>query len=183
MNAKQILAHAEFDGKLKVYWFLQGIFAMLASVVGVILVPFWLLGLGRWYTRRAFDALDCALTERSLIVRRGVFFKVEKTIPLDKIQDLSLREGPLLKAFGLMSVKVETAGQSAAPHGSEANLVGVVDARGFRDQVLRQRDVVTESVKGRTDRHEPLEGEQILLLREIRDEIVTIAERIRRQSD
>lgn len=175
MANDNILARAEFDEKLKLYWYLQWIIAMVATVIGVLLVPVWLLGWGKWYTVRAFDALECVLTERSLIVRRGVFFRVEKTIPLDKVQDLSLREGPLLKALGLMSVRLETAGQSAAQNASEANLVGVVDARGFRDRVLVQRDLVTTNPTSSPVRVDSPENEQIQLLREIRDGIRALA--------
>ena len=154
---------------------------MLASVVGILAIPVWLLGLGQWYTRRTFEALQCVLTARSLIVRRGIFFKVEKTIPLDKIQDLSLREGPLLKAFGLMSVKVETAGQSAPQGSSEANLVGIVDARKFRDRVLDQRDQVTNVGTGQEGDHEVAQDEQIQLMREIRDAVVRLAQSAEQQ--
>ena len=176
MTDDKAVAQARFDDKLKVYWFLQVVLVMLATVVGVLAIPVWLLGWGQWYTRRAFEALQCVLTARSLIVRRGILFKVEKTIPLDKIQDLSLREGPPLKAFGLMSVKVETAGQSAGQGSSEANLVGIIDARKFRDQVLHQRDRVTNMMTDQVGDHEIAPDEGVQLLREIRDAVVKMAQ-------
>lgn len=178
MADDKALARARFDEKLKVYWFVQVVLVMLATVAGIVTIPFWLLGWGQWYTRRAFEALQCVLTDRSLVVRRGILFKVEKTIPLDKIQDLSLREGPLLKAFGLMSVKVETAGQSAAQGGSEANLLGIVDARQFRDRVLEQRDRVSGSGSPRVEAGTAAD-EKTQLLREIRDAVVTLAQHSR----
>ena len=48
----------------------------------------WTVGWGQWYARRSFEMLRCELHERTLVVKRGILFRVEKTIPLDKIQDL-----------------------------------------------------------------------------------------------
>ena len=92
--------------------------------------------------RRSFEALKCELHERTLVVKRGIFFRVEKTIPLDKIQDLTVKEGPLLRWLGLRSLKIETAGQGT-PGASEADLVGIVNPTDFRDEVLRQRDAMS----------------------------------------
>jgi putative membrane protein len=148
-NRERILRRAEFDEKWKTYWFLQITLIFLATVIGIVLVPFWLLGWGVWYCRRYYEHLHCTLYERSLVVGRGIFFRVEKTIPLDKIQDLTLREGPLLKLFGLLSLGIETAGQSSPQGSSEAKLVGIKDARAFRDRVLDQRDALAAGDRGK----------------------------------
>lgn len=140
---EKILFQAEFDPKWKTYFFLRILFLMIITVAGVVLVPFWLLGWGQWYGKRYFDSLRCTLHERSLVIGRGIFFKRERTIPLDKIQDLTLIEGPLLNMFGLCQLTVETAGQNMSQGGSEANLVGIVEARAVRDRVLDQRDLIT----------------------------------------
>jgi putative membrane protein len=172
-NTNQLLAAARFEDKLKTYWFLQGALVFVATVVGILAVPFWLIGLGQWYARRAFDALKCELNERTLVVKRGIFFKVEKTIPLDKIQDLTVKEGPLLRMLGLRSLKIETAGQGT-PGSSEADLVGIVDPIDFRDAVLRQRDAMSGAP---TPLPSPQGGSsaEIELLTEIRDLLSQIA--------
>jgi len=143
---ERVLLQAEFDPKWKTYFFLKNLLILIATIGGIIFVPFWVLGLGQWYCRRYFESLKCTLCERSLIVAKGIYFKRERTIPLDKIQDLMLIEGPLLDRFGLCQLHVETAGQSsAAQGGSEADLVGIFEARKLRDRVLDQRDLVTGS--------------------------------------
>jgi putative membrane protein len=137
-----LLTAARFEDKLRTYWFLNIVLIFTVTVVGIVLIPFWLLGWGQWYVRRSFEALKCELHERTLVVKRGIFFKVEKTIPLDKIQDLTVKEGPLLRWLGLRSLKIETAGQGT-PGTSEADLVGIVDPIEFRDAVLGQRDALS----------------------------------------
>ncbi len=138
-HTDEMLTAARFEDKLKTYWYLQTLLILVVTVVGILAVPIWILGLGNWYVRRSFEMLKCELNERSLVVKRGIFFKVEKTIPLEKIQDLTVKEGPLLRMLGLRSLKIETAGQGT-PGGSEADLIGIVDPIDFRDKVLRQRD-------------------------------------------
>ena len=75
-----------------------------------------------------------ALTERSINMRVGWLFKKQQNIALDKLTVVSIHEGPILSAFGVVRMQFETAG--AAPF----ILTGVKNANEFRDLVLRQRD-------------------------------------------
>ena len=68
--------------------------------------------------------------------------RAEATIPLNRITDVRLHDGPLMRHYNLRGLKVETAGQGAGPGASESNLIGVVDAVQFRDAILRQRQQV-----------------------------------------
>jgi uncharacterized membrane protein YdbT with pleckstrin-like domain len=67
-------------------------------------------------------------------MRMGWLFKKQQNIPLDKLTDVSIHEGPILNAFGVVRMQFETAG--AAPF----ILTGVKNSEQFRDLVLRQRD-------------------------------------------
>ena len=136
-----VLSRATFDPRLRRYWFWQTAFVLILTVVGLAFLPFWLLGVGQIWTRKLFDSMEAELTERSLHYRKGLFFKVEKTIPLEQIQDLTIHEGPLLKALGICSLAVETAGQNTAG-GGVARLTGIAGARNFRNAVLGRRDAL-----------------------------------------
>jgi putative membrane protein len=166
-DTDELLTAARFDDKLRTYWYLQFVLILLATVVGILLVPIWLLGWGQWYVRRNFEMLMCELRERTLVVKRGIFFRVEKTIPLDKIQDLTVKEGPLLRWLGLRSLKIETAGQGT-PGASEAHLIGIVDPMEFRDSVLQQRDAISGVPVSPPGTDEGTHG-VVELLTEIRD--------------
>ncbi len=139
MLEEQIILRARFDPKLKTYWFLNAILLMLVTFIAIPVIPFWILGLGQYICNRRYEHLKAELTDRSLHLRSGYLFKVEKHVPLDKIQDLTLREGPILRALGLSSVSVETAGNSAQGQ-PDASLVGVIDSAKFRNAVLEQRE-------------------------------------------
>lgn len=137
----EVLARAEFDRRLPTYFMLQVQMVLFFLFLTIPLMPLWLL-LGWGLHRRQYENLRCELTARSLNVRRGVLLKVQQSIPLDKITDLALYEGPLLRHLGLCSLRIETAGGGQATTTGQAMLPGVVGAEVFRDRVLAQRDAV-----------------------------------------
>jgi len=66
---------------------------------------------------------------------------VEQQVPLEKLQDLKLSQTWLGRQFGVWSVSMETAGQSAQA-GPELSLVGLDNPREFKQRCLAQRNVV-----------------------------------------
>ena len=140
-RAKQ-LTEAKFDPRLKTYTHVAILLILTVTIVGIVLIPFWLI-FGIAYVNRYFNSLFCELTTRALHFKKGVWFQTERTIPLDKIQDLTFKEGPLLRYFGLSQLKIETAGQSMEGV-ADMSLTGIIDARKFRETVLDQRDEITD---------------------------------------
>lgn len=138
-----IIHKAEFNPRLRTYLFVYGLLILTITIIGIILIPIWLV-LGPYWIKKYFDQLECELTTRSLRFKKGLWVKVEKTIPLDKIQDLTFKEGPILNAFGISILKVETAGNSSDPT-ADLSLIGIVGAHDFRQLVFDQRDVVTDN--------------------------------------
>lgn len=137
-----ILLRANFDPRLKTYFMLSSLFVLAITFIGLLLVPVWLI-VGRSIHKRQYDALECELTERTLNFRKGFLFRTQKNVPLDKITDLALNEGPILRYFGLCSLTVETAGGGAGTATGHAVLVGIINPIGFRNAVMRQRDLVS----------------------------------------
>ena len=139
----EVLLQAEFDQRVMGYGRLAVSLLLLITLVGVPLIPFWLI----WsvsYLPRAYERFSARLTPTSLELTRGVYFRSDSTIPLDRITDVRLHDDPLMRFSGIQGLKVETAGQSGAT-GAEGNLIGVVDAPAFRDAVLRQREILQET--------------------------------------
>jgi putative membrane protein len=149
MTEERVLWEAEFNPRVTTYWLLGGAIIMLVSVVGIVLIPFWFI-FGWAVTGQYLKSHRCTLTNRSLKLSRGVFTKVEKTIPLDRITDLGLVQGPIMRLFDIEALSVETAGQSSP--GALMQLAGIKDGRAFRDAVLKQRDLVVGSDEDRKAR-------------------------------
>ena len=185
MRVTQTLIEAEFNPKVRSYWLLSGTIVLLATIVGVVLIPFWWL-LGQWVTARYLERMSCTLTAKSLKVERGILVRREMTVPLDKITDVGLVEGPIMRWLDLQAVRIETAGQSTA--GAAIQLVGVRSAREFRDTVLQQRDLVVDRVAdagAAADRTlaAPADGDTLAVLGEIRDTLQRIEERLPSDAD
>lgn len=153
----------QFNPILRTYFLLYVAFFLLISIVGIVLLPIWLLGVGQWWSSHYFQKLQCELTERSLHFRKGILVEVEKTIPLENIQDVTFVAGPLLRYFDLCILKFETAGQSPN-QAHDMQLIGIIDAQSFRTQILEQRQKL---IAARTNQ-QPINTDQVLLT-EIRD--------------
>ena len=141
----KILAEAEFGNGYKKYLFVEFMGFFAATVVGVVFIPFWLLGWGIWYVNKSQKVLKCQLFEQSVRIKKGVFFKKEKTIPLDRITDVTLIQGPLQRFIGVHRLFIETAGQNQSSMHSEASLIGIIDVESFREQILNQRDTIIQN--------------------------------------
>ena len=178
---EQIILEAEFDRNVRTYWLISGTILSVVMVVTIPLIPIW-LAIGYWVTERYLRNMSCTLTDRSLKLRQGLLVRTEKTVPLDKITDLGFTQGPVMRALGLEKISVETAGQSGP--GSLVSVIGIQDARGFRDRVLEQREIYLHSGKADgTLAPSPVAGgtvdaNQSGLLTEIRDALVRIEQHL-----
>jgi putative membrane protein len=143
MAQERILKEASFAPKVVRYFGTSTAVAMVCFVFLIPAIPI-VIPLVILYQRKQYARLRVYLTTRDLKVHRGVLTREEKAIPLEKITDLAVFQGPVMRHFGLKGIRVETAGQSAGP-GALVSIIGVEDTDGFRDLVLRQRDRITDS--------------------------------------
>jgi putative membrane protein len=165
-SKSQQLLEAQFEPRIKTYIHATVILTLVVTIAGILLIPVWLIA-GRYYLNKYFDNLYCELTTRALHFKKGVLFTTERTIPLDKIQDLTFKEGPLLRYFGLSSLMIETAGNSAA-NMTDMKLLGIIDAANFRQKVIEQRDDITYNRGGGDEKNESGKGDKLIpLLEEI----------------
>ena len=128
----------EFDRKIIVYWWIMANLGLLVTFVGIIAMVVW-IPFGWIVHKKQYEHMSGALTDRSINMRMGWLFKKQQNIPLDKLTDVSIHEGPILNAFGVVRMQFETAG--AAPF----ILTGVKNSDQFRDLVLQQRDSLISS--------------------------------------
>ncbi|HKJ61592.1 MAG TPA: PH domain-containing protein [Hyphomicrobiales bacterium] len=172
MANDHIIRSAEFDPKVKTYWLLSGIFICIITLVGIPLLLVW-VPLGLYFTGRYLERMECVLTPKALKVKKGILVRVEKTIPLEKITDMAMVQGPVMRHFNIFKLTVETAGQSG--QGALVSLLGIVEASAFREAVLSQRDKVSEAA-GPRGKHEADRdaGAEVGTLTDIRDSLLRI---------
>ena len=159
---------AEFNPKIKAYLLISIALILTVTIIGIPFIIVWFLGLGQYYCKRYYENLVCTITERHLNFKKGVMFKVEKTIPLENIQDLTFLENPLLKIFNLRILKIETAGQSN-PQGSDMKLIGILDTLEFKNKVLRQRELLSTEALSSSKTDESIQDQVLNELKEIKN--------------
>jgi len=176
--AKQsnIIQQAEFNPAIKKYLLWVVAFYLFISLIGIPFLIFWFLGLGQYISRIYYEHLVCKLTDKHLEFKKGAMFKVDKTIPLENIQDLTFIENPLLKIFDLRILKIETAGQSN-PQGSDMKLIGIIGTAEFKERVLEQRDLLKNLGSERYSQADTSDNKTLDLLTEIRDLLIEIKEK------
>ena len=167
---------ADFNPQIKTYILIVMALIMTISLIGIPFIIIWFLGIGQYYSKRYYENLICELTTRNLTFKKGVMFKVEKTIPLENIQDLTFIENPLLKAFDLRILKIETAGQSN-PQGSDMKLIGILDSSDFKNKVIKQRELLNSEVIASPEANMSGQDQILDVLKEIRNLLKDISKK------
>lgn len=181
MSKSTVLREATFDKAVCRYWLLSGTFLLFVCIVTIPLIPVWWI-VGLTLTKKYLDRMSCTLTEKTLIVRKGLFNRVEKTVPLEKITDLALQQGPLMRAMNLKALSIETAGSSGgAAGGALIALIGIEDTDGFRDTVLAQRDTLAAATQHGSS-SSPSPAADATILEDIRDTLGRIEHHLKKQS-
>ena len=91
-----------------------------------------------WLAGKQSAALNYRIEKRTLRADWGVFFLKRKAIPLDRITDFALVQGPLMRMFGVWAMRVQTAGTGSME--PEATLYAIIDPEQVRDELIRRRD-------------------------------------------
>lgn len=129
----------------KVTWYIfwshvlmTALFGVLLLGFGLVLVPLYLVAFGTWLPRKQAWALKYWLDGTTLRVDGGVIFLSRKGIPLDRVTDIVLVQGPLMRRVGIWGLRIQTAGMGAQR--AEATLWGLSEPQQVRDTLLKARD-------------------------------------------
>lgn len=130
-------------------------------------------------TRLDYEMRWYVITERSLLIRQGVWFVREITLTFANAQNVRVTQGPLQRLFGISNIEIDTAGGGAArqekkglefdPH--RAVLRGIDRPGDLRSQIVGL--VKQQRSAGLGDPDDPdhaASGPDPMLLREILDE-------------
>lgn len=142
-NPGSPILEAKFNPLIRPYLVVTIGLTIASTCIGLPLAIIWWCGVGQWWAQHYFHKLECHLGEKTLRYRKGIFVQVEKTIPLENIQDVTFVEGPILRRFHLATLKFETAGHSAG-QAHDMHLTGIIDAHDFRNKILEARDALKQ---------------------------------------
>jgi len=177
MNKDSAIRTATFNPRVCNYWLWSPVFVFCLTVVLIPAILVW-VPLALIFVKRYLVRISCVLTSRNLLVRKGLFVRVEKTIPLEKITDLGLVQGPIMRYFGVHQLTIETAGQSG--QGALVSLTGIENVEAFREAVLEQRDKRQEIETATESASEPAGAKPEAVLKDIHDTLLRIEEALRK---
>ena len=120
-------------------------FGLIMFGIGLIVPLVYALTFGHWLSRKQAEALDYRLYETNIFVHQGVFFIKRKNIPLDRVTDVVLAQGPLLRHFGLWRLDIQTAG--SGQQRPEAYLYGLNDPEQIKETIINARDAIAVNNK------------------------------------
>lgn len=147
-----------------------------------------------------YDTTWYLLSDRSMRIRRGIWTIHETTITYENIQNVSVRQGPVQRYFGIADLVVQTAGGGAASSHGEGGSVswhvglleGIANVAEVRELVMAKWRSSRAAGIGDDDVSSPaIEGgqihvaslvnadwnpQQVILLKEIRDLAVQLAD-------
>lgn len=177
MSNEKIIRKATFNPKVCNYWIVSFSIVLICIIVGIPFLLLW-IPLSLYFTKRYLERMECILTDRDLKVNKGLFVRTEKTIPLEKITDLGMVQGPIMRHYRIHRLTVETAGQSL--EGSLVSLTGINNVEDFREAVLNQRDKIqTSSSPAAATAKEPVKDDG-QLLKEISATLIRIEELLKK---
>lgn len=130
-----------------------------------------------------------------IYVKKGLINVTRKHVPFRTITNISSRAGPIDRIFGIGTVEIQTAGYSGGPHGQsgpEEKLEGITFYEEVRDFILQElrrfRDPYVVGTEVVHPREEPiprltdsLDDEMLTTLREIRNVLERIENRLDRE--
>ena len=125
------------------YWTSILVMAVMGAFIfgfGALAALVYAWTFGPWLSRKQADVLEYQLRQTHLFIHQGIFFVKRKTIPLDRITDIVLSQGPLLRYFGLWRLDIQTAG--SGQQRAEAYLYGLVDPEQAKEYILTARDKI-----------------------------------------
>lgn len=118
------------------------IFTLLFGI-GLILAPLYWFFIARWLSPLQSQKMRYRLEPATLRIDKGVFFLSRQAIPLDRITDLELVQGPLMGLLNIWALRVQTAG--AGLQTPEATLYGIEEPERVREEILGARDAYIET--------------------------------------
>lgn len=150
-------------------WILWALWGLLLTVMTIVIPILFIAA----YMPAFVRTFSYDLTEKFIVIKRGVITKEKTTIPFSRVQNVSVIQGPFDRRFRIYTVKIETAGFSASSGGQggprpEGLLVGIKDPAKLEsiiDELVHQytqKPKVPESLKGKVFEETDLAFDQFI---------------------
>lgn len=115
----------------------------MGLLIGLVVLA---MAVGLTFSWLSWRAFTYQILPDQLVIQRGLLHRSRRSIPATRIQDVSIRQRPLARLFGLAEVRIETGGGEADE--GQLNSVSLAEAHRLREVIrsLRAREGVTASI-------------------------------------
>lgn len=103
----------------------------LFLIVLILLVAFILIWVQLYYKSIVYHLNDTEMTWK-----RGVWFRKTGIVPYNRITNIDISQGPVMRLFKISNLQIQTAGNSGGKAGSEISIIGVEDAEPLRAFIM-----------------------------------------------
>ena len=107
------------------------IFLGIPIAIAVLVTLYWI--------PKYYDTLKYKLTGNEMVWRRGVWFRKTGIVPYNRITNIDIEQGPVSRALGIGSLKIQTAGYSGSSSSgktAEIRIEGVVHFEELRSLIM-----------------------------------------------
>ncbi len=103
----------------------------ISLIVLVVLLIFVLVWAGLYYKSVVYHLNDTEMTWK-----RGVWFRKTGIVPYNRITNVDIVQGPVMRMFGISNLKIETAGGNSGKNSPEIQLEGIADPEPLRSMIM-----------------------------------------------
>ncbi len=83
-----------------------------------------------------YESIVYQLTVAEITWKRGVWFRQTGIVPYNRITNIDIMQGPVMRIFGISSLRIQTAGYSAQAQ-AEIRIQGIEQPEALRELIMR----------------------------------------------
>jgi Uncharacterized conserved protein len=118
------------------------LFAPFKVTLGISIPILAILIFIAYWIPKYYETMVYKLTENEIVWRRGVWLKITGIVPYNRITNIDITQGPILRKLGIAALKIQTAGYSGQQARAEISIEGM-------EQFEELRELIVEFVKGK----------------------------------
>lgn len=88
------------------------------------------------WSRLYYVSVVYHLNDTEMTWKRGVWFRKTGIVPYNRITNVDIVQGPVMRMFGISNLKIETAGGNAGKSSAEIQLEGIADPEPLRAMIM-----------------------------------------------
>ena len=115
--------------------FIEGIFGTLITLAVVLLLIACLI-FGLVWVVLYYKSVVYHLNETEMTWKRGVWFRKTGIVPYNRITNVDIVQGPIMRIFGISNLKIQTAGYSGSNGSAEISLEGIEKPEPLRALIM-----------------------------------------------